>query len=636
MAHLLEGIEPDGYDRRYGDRELTRRIAPYFRGRAAAVTFVTIAVIIAATAGSAVPLLLARTVDSAVDDDGDGRLALLVTAILVAGITAWLLTLLQERTTGTLAGDVVLKLREQAFAAAMRQDMTFHDAHPTGVVVSRVTNDTQAFATLISLALSLLGQVLMIVILLTALFVINVPLALVTALVAAVIVAVSLAFRRAARSASRQQQQALAEVNGYVQETLRGIAVARNHSHQRSAQAELHAVNHQWFRASVRLNRLFSGIFPLLISLTGLGTVAVVLVGGHGVDAGSVSAGEWVLFLEALALFWSPLTSIASFWSQLQQGLAAGERVFALVDREPTVRQRDRVPVPRLRGEFALSDVHFGYDAEHPVLKGVSLTIPAGRTVALVGHTGAGKSSVVRLIMRAYEFQQGSIEVDGLDVRTLDLEQYRRRLGVVTQTPFLFSGTVADNIARGRPGAGRDEIEAAARAVAGGDWLAPLSQGLDTPVDEGGRNLSTGQRQIVALARVFLQDAPVLILDEATASIDPLTEAQIQEGLEALAADRTTIVVAHRLPTVRKADTIVVVDDGRIVEQGDHTTLLAHGGAYRHLYDRYFRHQQPDDDPADDPGRPARHPAPYARAVAPANGLADRNGEESVVDGHRV
>lgn len=238
--------------------------------------------------------------------------------------------------------------------------------------------------------------------------------------------------------------------------------------------------------------------------------------------------------------------------------------------------------------------------------------------------------------MRAYEFQQGSIEVDGLDVRTLDLEQYRRRLGVVTQTPFLFSGTVADNIARGRPGAGRDEIEAAARAVAGGDWLAPLSQGLDTPVDEGGRNLSTGQRQIVALARVFLQDAPVLILDEATASIDPLTEAQIQEGLEALAADRTTIVVAHRLPTVRKADTIVVVDDGRIVEQGDHTTLLAHGGAYRHLYDRYFRHQQPDDDPADDPGRPVRHPAPYARAVAPANGLADRNGEESVVDGHRV
>ncbi|MEU6125878.1 ABC transporter ATP-binding protein [Streptomyces sp. NPDC047123] len=641
MAHLLEGIEPDAYDRRYSDGELTRRIVPYFRGRGGAVAFVTSAVIIAATAGSAVPLLLAQTVDSALTNDDDSRLVLLITAILVAGITAWLLTLLQERVTGRLAGDVVLGLREQAFSSAMRQDMAFHDAHPTGVVVSRVTNDTQAFATLISLVLSLLGQVLMIAILLTALFVINVPLALVTALVAAVIVAVSLAFRRAARSASLRQQQALAEVNGYVQETLRGIAVARNHSHQESAQAGLDEVNHRWFRASVRLNRLFSGIFPLLVSLTGLGTVAVVLVGGHGVDAGSVSAGEWVLFLEALALFWSPLTSIASFWSQLQQGLAAGERVFALVDREPAVRQRDRVPVPRLRGDIALRDVHFGYDAERPVLDGVSLTIPAGRTVALVGHTGAGKSSVVRLIMRAYEFQRGSIEVDGLDVRSLDLDQYRRCLGVVTQTPFLFSGTVADNIARGRPGAGRDEVEAAARAVAGGDWLAQLAEGLDTPTDEGGRNLSTGQRQIVALARVFLQDAPVLILDEATASIDPLTEAQIQEGLEALSAHRTTIVVAHRLPTVRKADTIVVVDDGRIVEEGDHATLLAGGGAYGRLYDRYFRHQQPDDDPADGPfpGSPGLHGVSGSPGSSPNGASPDRSardGKESVVDGHRV
>ncbi|MGW6533642.1 ABC transporter ATP-binding protein [Streptomyces venezuelae] len=636
MAHLLEGLDPEGYDRRYGDRELARRIAPYFRGKRRAVVFVTLAVIVAATAGSAVPLLLARTVDSALEDDGDGRLAWLVAAILVAGITAWLLNLLQERAAGTMAGDVVLELRERAFAAAMRQDMAFHDAHPTGVVVSRVTNDTQAFATLITLMLSLLGQVLMIAILLTALFVINVPLALVTAFVAAVIVAVSLAFRRAARSASLHQQQTLAEVNGYVQETLRGIAVARNHSHQQSAQTGLDEVNHRWFKASVRLNRLFSGIFPLLISLTGLGTVAVVLVGGHGVDSGSVSAGEWVLFLEALALFWSPLTSIASFWSQLQQGLAAGERVFALVDRESSVRQRDRIPVPRLRGEITLRDVHFGYDDEHPVLDSVSLDIPAGHTVALVGHTGAGKSSVVRLIMRAYEFQKGSIEVDGLDVRTLDLDQYRRCLGVVTQTPFLFSGTVADNIARGRPGAGRDEIEAAARAVAGGDWLEQLSQGLDTPTDEGGRNLSTGQRQIVALARVFLQDAPVLILDEATASIDPLTEAQIQEGLEALAADRTTIVVAHRLPTVRKADTIVVVDDGRIIEEGDHATLLARGGAYRRLYDRYFRHQQPDEDPAEPMALLSAAPEPYASTGTSANGHTHPDGEESVVDGHRV
>ncbi|QES46725.1 ABC transporter ATP-binding protein [Streptomyces venezuelae] len=641
MAHLLDGIVPEepegedaygpegapgagGVDRRYGDRQLVRRITPYFRGRGAVVAFVTAAVVVAAVAGSAVPVLLARTVDRAVADGSGGTVTRLVAAILLAGTAAWLFTFLQQRLTGTLVGDVVLKLRQDAFHAATRQDMAFYDTHPTGALVSRVTNDTQSFAALLTMVLSLLGQVLMVVVLMAALFLIHVPLALVTAAVAAVIVAVSLAFRSRARVASLAQQRALAEVGGYVHETLRGIAVARNHRGERAAEEGLREVNGQWFTASVRLNRLFSGVFPLLISLTGLGTVAVVLLGGRFVDSGALSAGEWVLFLEALALFWSPLTSIASFWNQLQQGLAAGERIFSLIDRESAVRQTGQRPVPRLRGELELRGVSFGYHADRPVLQDIDLRIAAGESVALVGHTGAGKSSLVRLLTRAYEFQEGSILADGQDVRTLDLDEYRRCLGVVTQTPFLFSGTVADNIALGRPDADRAAVEAAARAVAGGDWLAQLPQGLDTATDEGGRNLSTGQRQIIALARVFLQDAPVLVLDEATASIDPLTEAQIQEGLDTLAAGRTTVVVAHRLPTVRKADRIVVVDGGRLIEQGDHATLLGRGGAYSRLYERYFRHQRPDLDPADE--APAdtvvqgRSPAPEEGAVDVVSG----------------
>lgn len=623
---LLEGIEAgaeDTYDRHYGDRQLLRRITPYFRGRGGAVAFVTAAVVVAAAAGSAVPVLLARTVDSALDDDTRSAMALLAAAVLLAGAAAWLFTVLQQRLTGTLVGDAVLKLREDVFAAAMRQDLAFYDTHPTGLVVSRVTNDTQTFGALLSLVLSLIGQVLVVLLILTALFVINVPLALLTTVVAALIVAVSLAFRTRARTASTRQQQALAEVSGFVQETLRGITVARNHRGEAAAEAGLRTVNDRWYRASVRLNRLFSGIFPLLISLTGLGTAAVVLVGGHNVASGDLSAGEWVLFLEALALFWSPVAAIASFWQQLQQGLSAGERIFALIDREPAVHQSAHLPPPRLRGALELRGVSFRYTPEHPVLHGVNLSVAAGETVALVGHTGAGKSSLVRLLTRSYDFQEGSLLADGQDVRTFDLAQYRRCLGVVTQTPFLFSGTVAENIALGRPGADRAEIEAAARAVASGAWLRQLSDGLDTPTDEGGRNLSTGQRQIVALARVFLQDAPIFILDEATASVDPLTEAQIQEGLDALSAGRTTIVVAHRLPTVRKADRIVVVDGGRLVEQGDHATLMRRNGAYSRLYRQYFHHQHPDHDPADEPYGDERAPVGAGTHTAEASDAVD-------------
>ncbi|MGX2998818.1 ABC transporter ATP-binding protein [Streptomyces sp. JNUCC 64] len=605
MSHPFDGVEHeggpedgDGGERRYGDRALLRRAAPYVRGRGRSVALIALAVVVAALTGGAAPVLLARTVDSALADGGTGAVVALVTAVLVTGSVSWLASYLQERRTATVVGDVVLRLRTDAFDAALRQDMAFHDARPTGAVVSRVVHDTQAFATLGTLVLGLLGQALTVFPLLAALFLIEARLALLTALVAVVIVAVSLLFRRAARTASRAQQRALAAVTGYLQETLRGIAVARDPGWRRTAQEGLREVDGRWLRASVRLNRLYSGVFPLLLSLTGLGTVAVVLVGGRLVASGSVSAGEWVLFLEALALFWAPLTGVAAFWGQLQQGLAAGERVFALIDREPGVRTRGGEPVPRPRGEIALRDVHFGYGTGPAVLRGLGLTVRAGETVALVGPTGAGKSSVVRLITRAYGADRGTLTLDGRDVRDLDPVAYRRHFGVVTQTPFLFSGTVAENIGRGRPGAGRHEIEAAARAVAGGDWLTGLPDGLDTVTGEGGRDLSTGQRQLIGLARVFLQDPPVLILDEATASVDPLTEALVQEGLDALASDRTALVVAHRLPTVRRADRIVVLDAGRVVEEGDHAGLLARDGVYRRLYERYFDHQRPDADPA--------------------------------------
>jgi ABC-type multidrug transport system fused ATPase/permease subunit len=289
------------------------------------------------------------------------------------------------------------------------------------------------------------------------------------------------------------------------------------------------------------------------------------------------------------------LLSIASFWSQFQDGLAAAERVFALVDAQPKVIQSDSQPVEQLEGRIEFRDFAFTYvaDEDEPpyVLCDFNLEIEPRETLALVGHTGAGKSSIARLIARFYEFQGGVLLVDGRDVRTFDLSQYRSRVGMVPQEPFLFSGTVRDNIRHARPEATDEEVNQAAIQISHGDWLADLPEGLDTDVGERGANLSMGQRQLVALARVVLKDPAVFILDEATASVDPFTEMQIQEGLEAIMRDRTAIVIAHRLSTVKHADRIIVMDHGRIVEQGTHDGLMVQGGHYAELYNTYFRHQ---------------------------------------------
>jgi ABC-type multidrug transport system fused ATPase/permease subunit len=297
------------------------------------------------------------------------------------------------------------------------------------------------------------------------------------------------------------------------------------------------------------------------------------------------------LFIQGIGLFWFPLTSIASFWSQFQIGLAAGERVFGLIDADPKVVQTDHKTLPAIKGEVRFENVDFRYTDNEPVLTNFSLTIHAGETLALVGHTGSGKSSIGKLIARFYEFQGGHIYIDGHDIRTLDLSDYRSRLGIVTQSPFLFDGTVMENIRYGKPDATDAEVVQAANTVGNGDWLKSLPNGLATEVGERGGSLSMGQRQLVTLARVVLQNPSIFILDEATASVDPLTETLIQEGLDVALEGRTSIVIAHRLSTIKNADRIIVLRQGEIIEEGNHDALLRQNGHYAELYNTYFRHQ---------------------------------------------
>jgi ABC-type multidrug transport system fused ATPase/permease subunit len=595
---LTGGLEAEEYDRSYSDVELVRRIVAYFRPQLRKVVLVAIMVSFVSLVSTITPIIISRSIDLLA---GNPQLQLLLAAaavVTVLGALSWGFNFVQQRYSARAVAEVVLALREDAFRAVMRRDLSFYDQHAAGRIVSRVTSDTQDFAAVVTLTIDLLSQMVLVVVISGVMLSQNVRLALITLTLGPIVIAIALTFRRLARHAMQQAQRAQATVNATIQETISGIAVAKNFRQEAAIYQDFQAINEQAYHVQVRRMVVFGSIFPLLNTVSGVGVAVIVYVGGLMAINKTISVGEWYLFVQGLTIFFYPLTSIASFWSQFQQGLAASERVFALIDDEPLVVQTAQEPVGRLRGDIEFERVDFNYSTgRNAVLEDFSLTIPAGETLAIVGHTGAGKSSLVKLLMRFYEFQGGRLLIDGHDIRTLELGEYRRQLGLVPQAPFLFSGTVADNIRYGRPGATDDAVATAAKQLGDGSWLDDLPQGINTDVGERGARLSLGQRQLVALARVLLQDPAILLLDEATASIDPITEAQVQSALATVLSGRTSIVIAHRLSTVRAADRIIVLRDGQIIEEGNHEGLLAQDGHYAELYTTYFRHQSLDYQP---------------------------------------
>jgi len=591
MGFVMDGLDAEAYDRSYSDATLVRRIIGYFRPHARTMATVVVMVVLASVAATGTPLIVARGIDALSGNPTAQALLALAGVVTLLGILGWGFNFIRQTFSARAVGDVVLALREDAFAAVMQRDLSFYDQYPSGKIVSRVTSDTQDFATVVTLTIDLMSQLLLVLIISGVLLVINLRLALITLALAPLVIIVALGFRSIARWTTRRAQRAIAKVNATVQETISGIAVAKSFRQEAAIYEDFRSTNRLAYRVRLRQGLVFNTIFPVLDLLAGLGMATVVYFGGRQALAGNVSTGDWYLFVQSLMIFFFPLTSIASFWSQFQQGLSASERVFALIDAEPKVVQTAQEPVPPLAGRITFQHLSFSYNDGELVLPDFVLDIPAGQTLAVVGHTGAGKSSLVRLISRFYEFQSGALLIDGRDIRSFDLTQYRRQLGLVPQVPFLFSGTIAENIRYGRPEADEAEVMQAARMLGDGEWLRDLPQGLETDVGERGARLSLGQRQLVALARVLLQNPSIFILDEATASVDPFTEAQIQEGLDLVMRDRTSIIVAHRLSTVQAADRIIVMKDGQIIEEGNHQQLLTRGGHYAELYNTYFRHQ---------------------------------------------
>jgi ABC-type multidrug transport system fused ATPase/permease subunit len=566
-------------------RGLIVLLAPY-RARVAAM-FVAL---VAGTAASLAPAPLAKTaIDSGILKDDRSTLDLVVVAFVASALVVWAASYAQTYLVGWVGQRALADLRVQIFRHLQDMPVGFYERRPAGVLISRMTNDVEALdslvtdtvVTLFQATLTLVGSIVILLYL-------DVRLALITFLIFPVMAVGSLAFRIASADAYRRTRETIGAITAYLQETLSGIRVVRAFAQEPRHRAEfgrLNQINREANLVTVNLNAAY---FPLVEFVSAIATVGILVIGGRQVINGDVEIGVLVGFIAALNGFFDPISQLSQVYTTYQSGMAALDKIFELLDEAPDLTDRPgAIELGRIRGEIRFEDVSFRYrstEGTKLALDDVSLTVPAGQTVALVGATGAGKSTFAKLVARFYDPTDGRVLVDGHDLRDVAARSLRSQMGIVPQEAFLFSGTIGENIAFGRPGADADEIAAAARTVGAWDFIAALPEGLDTEVGERGVQLSAGQRQLVAFARALIADPRILVLDEATSNVDLHTEGRIEDGLRRLLAGRTAIVIAHRLSTIRQAGRIVVLDQGRIVEQGSHDELIVAGGPYAALY----------------------------------------------------
>lgn len=568
-------------------RRVTSLIAysrPY-AGRAV-LAVITLLLTTAATIGG--PLVAKQAIDQGIVPGDESALQMWVVVFLIVAVVGWAASAAQSYLTSWVGERILTDLRVDLFEHVQRLDLGFFERTRAGVVISRLTNDVEALetlvtdgpTTLIQNTITLIGSAIVLLYL-------DWQLALATLTIFPGMAIATALFRRFSARAYRRTRERLAEVTASLQEDLSGVRVVQAFRREQANERRFHEVNGSYREANVQTVNVSAVYFPVVDLLSATAMAVVLGYGGILVIDGQITTGDLFVFIGLLAYFFEPVQQLSQFYQTFLAGTAALDKIFDVLDTEPRLTDREGAgELPEIHGKVVFDDVRFAYrDGGTEVLHGISFAVEPGQTVALVGHTGAGKSTIVKLLARFYDPTAGRVLVDGHDLRDATMTSLHRQLGMVPQEGFLFARSVADNIAFGRPEATRGEIEAAARAVGAHEFIEQLPEGYDTSIAERGSRLSIGQRQLVAFARALLADPRLLVLDEATSSVDIPTEARIEHALETLLADRTSFVVAHRLSTIRRADVIVVLEHGEIIEAGTHEQLIAARGRYHALYD---------------------------------------------------